>query len=56
MSEAKRMIYGYGLLLKEEQGLSLMLMSEKETIPELPPCGTHFLKTDACSFMQLLKS
>ncbi|CAK8711002.1 MAG: hypothetical protein CDV28_101173 [Candidatus Electronema aureum] len=39
------MTYGYGLLLKEEQSSLLVLMSEKETMPELLPCGSHFLKT-----------
>lgn len=45
LSEEKKMTYGYGLLLKEKQGLSSGLMSEKEMMPELPPCGTPFMKT-----------
>jgi hypothetical protein len=43
--EVRKMTYGYGLLLKEEQGLLSKLISGKEMMLELPPCGAHFLKT-----------
>jgi hypothetical protein len=44
--EVRKMTYGYGLLLKREQGLLSEFISEKEMMLELPPCGTHFLKTE----------
>jgi hypothetical protein len=44
-AEARKMTYGYGWLLKEEQGLLSARMSEKEMAQVLKPCGDPFLKT-----------